>query len=239
MIYMFDIDGTLTEPRQKIHPEFAKFFRDFCNKYRVYLVTGSDLPKVYEQLDSDIIERYVRGVFSDMGNTLTRGQTTIYKNVFMPPDSLQRDLENTIQQYSLLKTGNHIEHRNGMINFSLIGRNATKEQRDQYAKDEEAQRIRKNVVEYLSNIYKSQGLEFVVGGQISVDIHPKGCDKRQAVRWVRENHYTTEIAFLGDKTFKGGNDHTAALEVEAHGGIVYQVDDWKETKEILECLSIF
>ena len=29
-MYLFDVDGTLTEPRQRIDPDFAQFFERFC-----------------------------------------------------------------------------------------------------------------------------------------------------------------------------------------------------------------
>lgn len=236
MIYIFDIDGTLTDPRQKIEKEFEKVFKDFCKNHLVYLVTGSDIKKVYEQLGEDIPNKLVVGTFSSMGNVLQQNGKTVYSNQFIPSENLIRDLEETISKYPLLKTGNHIEYREGMINFSLIGRNATQEQRDQYTKDEEAQRIRKNVVDYLQNIYKHEGLEFYIGGQISIDIQPRNKDKRQAVRWIKEHLCSEDLTFFGDKTFEGGNDYTIAQAVKEHGGIIHQVESWKDTERIIKCL---
>lgn len=235
MIYIFDVDGTLTEPRQKINEDFAKVFKKFCEENIVYLVTGSDKDKVYEQMGADILENYVVGVFSSMGNVLQQKGKTLYENDFNFSQNLINDLEKILSNYSLLKTGNHIEYRKGMINFSLIGRNATQEQRDLYAKDQEAQAIRKNVVEYLQNIYKHEGLEFYIGGQISIDIQPRNKDKRQAVRWIKERMYSEQLTFFGDKTHEGGNDYTIAQAVREHGGKVFQVENWKDTERFLKC----
>lgn len=236
MIYLFDVDGTLTDPRQKIDPDFRLFFKEFCLINDVYLVTGSDLPKTYEQLDKDIIELYVEGVFSDMGNILTCKNKTIYKNAFLPPVNLIVELEHILEKYELLKTGNHIEYRSGMINFSLIGRNATQEQREAYTNDKRSQEIRKHVVSYLKDLFEPQGLDFALGGQISIDIQPKGKDKQQAVKWLTEKYGNIRMSFFGDKTFKGGNDHTISLAVENIGGLVYQVENWKETETLLKQL---
>jgi phosphomannomutase len=235
MIYLFDIDGTLTEPRQKIDSDFAKYFKLFCKANTVYLVTGSDIDKVYEQLGVEIVDKYVKGVFSSMANVLHVNGVRIFSNEMVIPPNLIDDLNRVLSKYHLTKTGNHIEYRSGMINFSLIGRNATQEQREQYAKDQGCQTIRKNVVRYLKGLYESEGLDFFVGGQISIDIQPKGKDKRQCIDWVREHHFNPPLRFFGDKTFEGGNDHTVALEVLKYHGIVHQVDNWKQTERAI-CL---
>ena len=44
--YIFDVDGTLTVPRQPIEPLFAKFFLEFARHRSVVLVPGSDLGKL-------------------------------------------------------------------------------------------------------------------------------------------------------------------------------------------------
>lgn len=236
MIYLFDIDGTLTDPRQKIDSDFAEKFKLFCKTNTVYLVTGSDIDKVYEQLGIDIVDKYVKGVFSSMANVLHVNGVRIYSNEMVIPTNLIDDLNRVLSKYHLTKTGNHIEYRSGMINFSLIGRNATQEQREQYAKDQGCQNIRKNVVRYLKGIYESQGLDFFVGGQISIDIQPKGKDKKQCMQWLKDKYLVPEVTFFGDKTFEGGNDHTIAREVLKYNGIVHQVDNWKQTERAIECL---
>jgi phosphomannomutase len=236
MIYLFDIDGTLTDARQKINVEFAELFKSFCSKNQVYLVTGSDIDKVYEQLGVDIVDLHVKGVFSSMANVLHVNGVRIYSNEMLVPPNLIDDLNRVLSKYHLPKTGNHIEYRSGMINFSLIGRNATQQQREDYAKDKGCQTIRKNVVRYLKGLYEQEGLDFFVGGQISIDIQPKGKDKKQSVDWLVERHLNPDITFFGDKTFEGGNDHTVAKEVLKVGGKVHQVENWTETEKILKCL---
>ena len=57
MIYIFDIDGTLTESRQPASKEFLTFFTEWMKGKRIYLVTGSDYPKAQEQLSADILNK--------------------------------------------------------------------------------------------------------------------------------------------------------------------------------------
>ena len=42
MIYIFDVDGTLTKSRNKMDLSFAQFFYDFTEHNRVWLISGSD-----------------------------------------------------------------------------------------------------------------------------------------------------------------------------------------------------
>lgn len=65
--YLFDIDGTLTDPRQKISPEFEEFFFNWMQDRKVFLVTGSDMVKVREQLSERIIDA-CSGIFCSMAN---------------------------------------------------------------------------------------------------------------------------------------------------------------------------
>jgi len=56
---IFDMDGTLTEPRQPISNEMIEVLRKLPNSYKKYLVTGSDMAKVEEQIP---VEFYYRSL---------------------------------------------------------------------------------------------------------------------------------------------------------------------------------
>ena len=57
-VYMFDVDGTLTESRQKINPQFAKKFLKWSMDKKLVLSTGSDYEKMCEQLPKSIIQLF-------------------------------------------------------------------------------------------------------------------------------------------------------------------------------------
>jgi phosphomannomutase len=48
------------------------------------------------------------------------------------------------------------------------------------------------------------GLKFSIGGQISIDVFPKGWDKTYCLQHLKD---FKEIHFFGDKTEPGGNDY--------------------------------
>uniref|UniRef100_A0A8D2DX09 Phosphomannomutase n=1 Tax=Sciurus vulgaris TaxID=55149 RepID=A0A8D2DX09_SCIVU len=50
---LFDVDGTLTAPRQKITKEMDDFLQKLRQKIKIGVVGGSDFEKVQEQLGND------------------------------------------------------------------------------------------------------------------------------------------------------------------------------------------
>ena len=77
--FLFDVDGTLTEPRQRMTEEFALFFSDWMEGKDVFLVSGSDLLKIKEQVPAPIIDK-CQGIFACMGNELWKKDENIYRN---------------------------------------------------------------------------------------------------------------------------------------------------------------
>ena len=69
-IFIFDVDGTLTPSRLPMTKEFQKFFKQWIKKNKFYLVTGSDLPKLQEQMCYFDIE--AEGIFTCCGNQFWR-----------------------------------------------------------------------------------------------------------------------------------------------------------------------
>ena len=52
---LFDMDGTLTDPRQLITPEVVEALRSVSNGINLHLVTGSDMGKVEEQIPTPVL----------------------------------------------------------------------------------------------------------------------------------------------------------------------------------------
>jgi phosphomannomutase len=73
-------------------------------------------------------------------------------------------------------------------------------------------------------------LEASIGGQISIDIHPKGQDKSQILKDLEG-----PIMFFGDKCEPGGNDYPIVEKIKDKH-IVHKVTNWQTTKAILESL---
>ena len=130
------------------------------------------------------------------------------------------------------KFGNHIEERVGLINFSTIGRNCPQEEREKYYQWDNKIKERQNICQKLMEEFPE--LEASVGGQISIDIHPKGANKSQVL-----NDISGKIYFFGDKTEKGGNDYPIVerLQHEKREMKIFTVSNPRETLEILKKLN--
>ena len=137
-IFIFDIDGTLTPSRLRMTEEFAKFFDEWSSKNKYYLVTGSDLDKTKEQLPIAYVDR-AEAIFTCCGNQMWRDDELIYSNKFNPPKDLIEYLERKVLKSEYPnRCGNHIEDRGSMVNFSVVGRDCTQEQRESYFKLDKA-----------------------------------------------------------------------------------------------------
>ena len=221
MNFVFDVDGTLTPSRQLIDSEFADWFLDFTTKNKVYLVSGSDYAKTLEQLGKDICES-VAGVYSCAGNALYVKGKQIYANEFELTEDEQQFLEKLLELSSYPeRTGQHIEMRLGLCNFSIVGRGANHQQRQSYVQYDTAINERKNLAELITQQFPR--LEATVAGETGIDIYLKGKDKSQIAADL------APFVFFGDKTVPGGNDHTIALVADMY----YAVSSWTDTFNIL------
>ena len=123
--FIFDVDGTLTPSRGIIDKEFGEFFKKFADTNYVYLVTGSDYNKTVEQCGEDIIMS-VKRVYNCSGNDVWEKGKNIYTNEWHLPAEAEGWLLQELRYSNFpLRTGLHLEHRPGMCNFSVVGRNAT------------------------------------------------------------------------------------------------------------------
>ena len=234
-IYLFDIDGTLTEPRQKMSDNHVLAFLSWMTNKNVYLVTGSDYPKVKEQLPDSVV-RKCNGVFCSMANQFIQSSKIIYQKKWEPTQSLTDDLNFLYKASEFPHKGKTIiEPRVGMINFSTVGREASQQQRDIYSRWDKENKEREAIVKVLSNKYTN--LDFKIGGQISIDIQPKGANKSQASKWLREKFKGCDLYFFGDKITKNGNDYDIAEDIkENKDGKVFNISGPTETIEILQGL---
>ena len=222
MNFVFDVDGTLTPSRQRIDSEFAKWFLSFTESHRVYLVSGSDYAKTLEQLGNEICES-VAGVYSCAGNALYIKGHQVYANSFELTSDEYKFLETLLQLSAYPeRTGQHIEMRLGLCNFSIVGRGANQDQRHSYVRYDTAINERQNLAELITN--KFPRLEATVAGETGIDIYLKGKDKSQIANEIRP------FVFFGDKTELGGNDHAISLVAD----ICHTVSSWEETFDILK-----
>lgn len=224
-VFVFDVDGTLTPSRQKINKEFASWLESFFTHNAVYLVTGSDREKTLEQVGPSLYN-LAHTVYQCSGNHVFQQDREIYRTDWKLPDLARTFLISCEYESQFpLRTGNHIEERPGVVNFSVVGRNATLDERKLYVEYDTKENDRRIIAEAFNTMFPD--IEAVVAGETGLDIFPRGANKGQII----DDFIGLEVYFFGDKMDEDGNDYPlAALN---KNGKNYHVRDWEHTWELL------
>ncbi|KAF9817628.1 hypothetical protein SFRURICE_014767 [Spodoptera frugiperda] len=243
VLYLFDVDGTLTKPRQVITEELKKFLlNDVKSRVSVGLVSGSDYVKIAEQMDGPEVAAKFDYVFCENGVVHYRNGKLISSESILShlgEKLLQRVINFSLAYMSKLelpaKRGNFVEFRSSMINICPVGRSCSQAERDEFVKYDSIHSIRQKFVDALKTEFEDSGLTFALGGQISVDVFPTGWDKTYCLNHVADQHFE-QIHFFGDKTMAGGNDYEIYHDPRTIGHKVTSPDDTKE--QVVKCLNI-
>lgn len=237
--YIFDLDGTLSEPRKKVDKQNKEMFIEWAKNRQCFICTGSDFVKVKQQLDQEMLDQFI-AIFCCMGNSTHSSSGIVLRKVnFIVPDDLNVLLEDfMINSDFPYRTGNHFEVRPGMLNFSIVGRNANQKQREEYKSYDKENQERANIAKAVNEGYTD--LEASIGGSISIDIIPKGRDKGQVISFLRSSG-VEKIVFVGDRCFPGGNDHGIIRELKKSDIAFewYNVSSVKETYRLIKENKVF
>lgn len=211
-LVLFDVDGTLTPARLTISPEFKQLLADLRKKVVIGFVGGSDLQKQVEQLGANVLNEFDY-CFSENGLTAYKLGQQLASQSFIgwigeeKYNELAKFILGYLANIDLPKRrGTFIEFRNGMINVSPIGRNASTAERNEFEQYDKEHKIREKFVQALKDKFPDVALTYSIGGQISFDVFPTGWDKTYALQHVEQEGFK-EIHFFGDKSYKGGNDY--------------------------------
>ena len=227
--FIFDVDGTLTPSRKKITPEFFDEFFQFTEENDVYLVTGSDRDKTLEQITPEIYNNCKR-VYNCSGSDVYEGDKNVYRDDWELPEKVERFLQDELDFSQFpIRNGNHIERRPGGVNFSILGRDKDPMLgREEYVKWNKIHSERRFIALRILDMFPD--LTVALGGQTGIDIGPLGADKSQILRDFTADD---EIHFFGDRMESGGNDHSLGEAVKKMGGFTYNVDSYKDTRDVM------
>ncbi|KAI1504387.1 eukaryotic phosphomannomutase [Biscogniauxia marginata] len=245
-ICLFDVDETLTPARLSASPEMLRALEALRQKVAIGYVGGSNLPKQQEQLGA--ADRPVTSMFdfcfSENGLTAFKMGAELPSNSFIKwlGEDRYKELVNWVLHYVAdldipVKRGTFVEFRNGMVNISPVGRNASTQERRDFEQYDKQHKIRETMVAKLREKFGHLGLTFSIGGQISFDVFPTGWDKTYCLRHLEDEarkpggiSYTT-IHFFGDKTNPGGNDYEIYVDPRTTG---HAVSGPEETLRIIK-----
>ncbi|KAJ8909530.1 hypothetical protein NQ315_003534 [Exocentrus adspersus] len=187
----------------KISDDMKKALTKLKEKVYIGFVGGSDIAKQKEQVGDDILDLFDFG-FPENGVSFFRGKELVSQ------ESILEFIDLDIPK----KRGTFIELRKSMINISQIGRNCSQEERMEFFKLDKEKEFRKKMVKALQTEFHDLGLQFSIGGQISIDCFPKGWDKTYCLRHVQDFE---KIIFFGDMIHEGGNDYEIFIHKRTKG----------------------
>ena len=256
-IVLFDMDGTLTPPREHLDYSLVDTIAKLCKYADIGVVSGSDYEYIMQQCGflttKDEIKQklhilpcngtmhyappsYREGEYklihsNDMRKVLGNSDiNTLFKKIINYQDHI-------VSHYDIPLTGHFVSYRGSMINWCPIGRNATKEHRERFVDFDLCfgmSSFRRTILEQVKEEFMNAKINVTIklGGETSFDIFPTGWDKTYAL-----SHFPDyKIWFLGDRCGDNGNDKEIfdALQPECS----YWVDGPTHTKEVLKEILI-
>ncbi|KAI1406815.1 eukaryotic phosphomannomutase-domain-containing protein [Hypoxylon sp. FL1857] len=166
-IVLFDVDETLTPARRSVSPEMLQTLERLRQKVAIGYVGGSNLQKQQEQLGTG--DRPVTSMFdfcfSENGLTAFKLGQELPSNSFIKwlGEEKYKELANWTLHYIAdldipIKRGTFIEFRNGMVNVSPVGRNASTQERNDYQAYDLQNKVRETMVAKMREKFGHWGL---------------------------------------------------------------------------------
>lgn len=252
-IVLFDMDGTLTPPRQPMEQGMLETLDTLKPYTDVGIVSGSSMDYITEQA-RDFLDAFM--MHPEIGNTyiMPCNGTQLYANTsagykMVTSNDMKSKLgvktfNSLIRVISQLQlwamessptlplTGTFIQYRDSMINWSPSGRDASPYVRNMFVELDNNGEFRKQLRRMLyaaMDMYGVYGVDVTLGGSTSLDIYPEGWDKTYALSHLEEYD---QVIFIGDKCMPGGNDHTIFEKLRPQGN-AYSVGGPHETIELI------
>ena len=154
----------------------------------------------------------------------------VYRNPWQLPPAVNWTLECLLRASPYpMRTGQHVEHRVGMVNFSIVGRAATADERHAYYVWDQQHAERLALAQHIRTVWPD--LDVSVAGESGIDISALNTGKQQILPRIADH---APIWFFGDRQEPGGNDHGLAQAIQQqHLGMNWAVTDWQHTLNIL------
>ncbi len=251
-LFLFDIDGTIAESSLAVGLEMKQQIRKcISNGNHVGIVGGGKLEKVLIQLG----DLYMHHYFTECGCVYHKNKNmninennlelvpVHIKNIRMHPlyhkiNILVKKALSFLSQVDYTITGNFIDLRNGIIYISLIGMNATNDERTYFFALDKIHSYRKQLISILQQSAEEIGIIDKViiseGGMVGIGVYPKEYDKVQVIEYVKDDY--DEIHYFGDKYEEDGNDFHL---LHHHLIIGHNVNNVSDTIYILNELNHF
>ena len=244
--FVFDVDGTLVASSLQLTDDNRETLLRFSEAMPTYLVSGSEFEKTRWQI-GDLVFGPVRGVFNCTGNSFRVGGLPVFQSSFDLTGELADFLQDLLAGSGFtLRTGRHIDRRAGLVNFSVVGRNADLSERRKYVVWDQANGERERIAELINRQF-GDVVSAQVAGETGIDLVEPGSDKGRVYRFLKDPFHCSQtgyshagfarIVFFGDNCHPGGNDYPLAMQLDQRVDTCHKVtsigDTYRTLKRIL------
>lgn len=229
--YVFDIDGVICDRGCNMNEDFKSWFKDWACEKSIYFLTGSNREKNIRQVGQDVLD-LAKISFHCLGNSIWENEQETLRNQFVLNDSEIDYLNDVVYKSAFAKKSkfNNIEHRKGSVNFTIIDRNASIEERKAYIFYDNFFKERETIIEDFKKRFDR--LDIFLGGDVSLDICLLGADKSQCFSLIKEEN----IHFFGDRCYRHGIDEPFAKKCVNNHKLSQIEGGYQETWKILKSL---
>jgi hypothetical protein len=237
-LVVFDLDGTLAESKAAIDKEMAARLATLITVAKVAVISGGDWP----QFEKQVLAHLPKGkklknlsILPTCGTKFYRyksGWKQLYAENFT--DKQKQKIISALNEavdesgFKAKKTwGETIDDRGSQITYSGLGQKAPLAKKSKWDPDfakrnKIKQKLDKLIPEFAVNL----------GGTTSIDITKKGIDKNYGMHKLHKvlDIAISEMIFIGDAIFPGGNDYPA----KQSGAFSICISGPGETKRVIE-----
>lgn len=234
-VYIFDVDGTLAPPNEPIDSHFMHWLENWIPKHDVYLCTNNTYQNILPRLGNRLVSA-CKALFTSGGCSIWMNGKEAKTSNWKPPSDLLTLLADHLKNSEFkIRSGPNIEYRTGLISFSIVGKNASKDDRQRYIGWDKLSKERRRLVEKINEQFPQ--LSAFTSGETSIDICEKGSDKSQVLKYFNQGEH---IVFIANETHSLGNDKPLAQALYNNNKQRYNVQtvkNWQETFDYLRKLS--
>ena len=239
----FDIDGTLTESKQKVTQEVATVFTQLLAHTTVALTSGGKKELALDQIiahlsaDTRLENLYL---LPTSGAQLLIYKNRVWESIYeelLTPEQItlititltQSAAATGVIDFSSPSFGERIENRGSQVSLSALGQQAPV---DAKAAWDPTRSKRDTMLAYLTP--RLAEFDVKLGGLTTFDITKKGINKAFGIRKISDylSIPISDMLFIGDALYPGGNDEV----VKETGITTVQTSGPHETIEIISRL---
>ena len=208
-IIAMDLDGTLTQHKEKLDEEHKLALDALAQKYKLLMVGAGQAYRIFNQLNKypiDIIGNYglQYATYNEKTNDLDIQRDLCFD---INKDEIEQKVTMLREKYGFTTyLGDNVEyHASGCITFPILGTKAIQENKLAF---DPTRAKRRAIYSHVCEVFSDYNV--FVGGSSSFDMSPKPYNKYYALDlYCKENGISHEnVLYIGDDYGQGGNDES-------------------------------